>query len=469
MVGILNRFTRYLGYDATEAKNRRQAPSSILRSEDDELLAEKRRRLVSGVRDIQRNFAVAAWAIRKHLDFVSSFTFDAKTGIDGFDEDLEAFMESWQDQCDVAGRHPLPRLIRLSEARSVVDGDVLIVKLASGQIQAIEADRIKSQIGQGGPSREWVHGVRVNPSGRALGYAIHRRWGDRLEYERTVPAANAHLHAYYERIDQVRGISPIASGFNTLRDCYEGFDYALAKAKIAAMFGLVLYRDAIDAAAPVTADSTDQDGPGCPKPGYEIDFGKGPVMLDLDPGDKAEFLENKTPPTEFQEFSRLMISVALKSIDIPYSFFDESFTNFFGSRAALMLYIKSAKTKQDNLRALLRGLTNWRLRLAVMDGDITLPRGMDVSQIEYEWIPDGVPWWDPAKEIAGDIAAIGSTLRSRREIRKERYGDDWFRVVDELAEENEYLAAKGVTPSEPQVVASVGEQPQQNGGQDDDD
>ena len=35
----------------------------------------------------------------------------------------------------------------------------------------------------------------------------------------------------------------------------------------------------------------------------------------LDPGDKAEFLESKSPSTEFQAFSQVMVSVALKALD----------------------------------------------------------------------------------------------------------------------------------------------------------
>ena len=62
------------GYDATEPKKRRRPATGLLRSEDAELPAAKRRDLVSGMRDIQRNYALAAWAIRKHPDFVSTFT-----------------------------------------------------------------------------------------------------------------------------------------------------------------------------------------------------------------------------------------------------------------------------------------------------------------------------------------------------------------------------------------------------------
>jgi hypothetical protein len=65
MTGLLHKARRYLfGYDAVESKNRRQAPTGRLRSEDKELLPHQRRKLTSASRDIHRNFTIAAWAIR---------------------------------------------------------------------------------------------------------------------------------------------------------------------------------------------------------------------------------------------------------------------------------------------------------------------------------------------------------------------------------------------------------------------
>jgi hypothetical protein len=81
MDGLLHKARRYLfGYDPVESKNRRQAPTGRLRSEDKELLPHQRRRLTSASRDIHRNFTIAAWAIRKHLDYVSTFSFQSRTG-----------------------------------------------------------------------------------------------------------------------------------------------------------------------------------------------------------------------------------------------------------------------------------------------------------------------------------------------------------------------------------------------------
>jgi hypothetical protein len=66
VTGLLHKARRYLfGYDAVESKNRRQAPTGRLRSEDKELLPHQRRKLTSASRDIHRNFTIAAWAIRR--------------------------------------------------------------------------------------------------------------------------------------------------------------------------------------------------------------------------------------------------------------------------------------------------------------------------------------------------------------------------------------------------------------------
>jgi len=456
---MLQKLFRRFSYDgATTSKNQRKAASSTLSSEDAKLTASKRKVLQGAARDLSRNFSVAAWAIRKHLDFVAAFKFQSRTGDDGLDREIERLMTWWQrpENCDVAGRHGLPRLLRLAEERRTVDGDVFLMKLTGqrvrGKIQAIESDRVVDpRRDTGRPSGEnWVHGVSVNDAGRALGYAVHKRTrgGRGLEMDRVVPARNVIHHGFYDRFDQVRGVSPLAPAVNAFRDVYEAADYALAKAKVSQMFGLVFYREAIDAAGTLD-NSTDP---------YEVDFGSGPVLLDLEPGDKAEFLESKTPSSEFQSFSQLMISLALKSLDIPFSFFDESFTNFYGSRGALLHYQKSCEAKRADVKDVLRKLTAWRMSLWIDDGVLSLPSGVSLSDLNWEWIPAGLAWWDPAKEIRGDVEAINAGLRTRSEIRAEKYGDDWIDVVDQLARERVALKERGLLVD---VVAPSDDEPEQ--------
>ncbi len=134
------------------------------------------------------------------------------------------------------------------------------------------------------------------------------------------------------------------------------------------------------------------------------------------------------------------ISMTLKSLDIPYSFYDESFTNYSGSRQALLQYELSAQIKRDDVQALLDHLTAWRISLWLQDGVLA----GDLSEIEWEWIPKGIGWIDPLKEIQANIAAIGAGLESRTQILKETTGREFEDVAAELQRENEILA--NITP-----------------------
>jgi capsid protein len=446
-------------YDAVQSKNKRSAPTGILRSEDAELTQADRKKMLSASRTLHRNFAVAAWMIRKHLDYVSTFSFQARTGNDALDESLEKLVRWWGQPAnfDVTGRFSLPRFTRLAEMRRTVDGDMGILKLNSALVQAIEGDRVRTPIG-GLPAdysaADFIHGVRTNAAGRPLEYCICKRGATNdssgaaatFQFERIIPARNLYHFGYFDRFDQVRGISPLATAVNTLRDTYEGFDYALAKMKVAQMFGLVFYREATEmeehheeVADTLGATSTSsEDGTG-----YEVDFGRGPIKLDLDPGDRAEFLEAKSPSTEFQAFSQTMVGVALKALDIPYSFYAENFTNYSGARQALLQYEQSAKIKRADVQAMLDHLTAWRVSLWIQDG--VLPN-VALTDVRWDWIPSGVPWIDPLKEINADIAAIGAGLSSRTRRLKEQ-GIDFYELVDELAAEQKYLIDKGLAPA----------------------
>jgi capsid protein len=342
-------------------------------------------------------------------------------------------------------------MIRMAEARRLCDGDFFFLKIAGnsaarGTLQAIEGDRVAIPSGgtpKGFNSDHWTNGVKVSAAGVAREYCVCKRtdYGG-LEFEKIVSASNVYQLGCFDRFDQIRGISPLASAINTLTDTYEGFSYALAKLKVSQLFGLVFYRDATDGFDNTTA-TVDSNEDGVADSGYEVDFGSGPVQLDLNPGDRAEFLEAKTPAAETMDYLKLMVHVALKSLDIPYSFFDEAHTNFYASRGALLNYLKSCESKRRDLQEMLDEITRWRISMAIYDGELLLPRGMSVDQLKWEWVPDGVPWWDPSKEVKGHAAAIAAGLDSPQRVCRET-GTDFYSNVDAIAEAMTYARSKGV-------------------------
>ncbi len=452
----VNQFSTILpgGYDAADDRGRRRSPVAVTYGEDTIANTRIRRILTANAQDLARNFAIAKWAIGKHLDYVTSFSFQAKTKDQGFNRELEAYIEfrSTPGQFDVAGRHPRRRAIRLSEGCRAISGDNLWLKVlspgpagdAKARIQFVESDRIRNPTDTQPNDDNWTNGVQLSKAGATLAYAIHNRrpGSSQFEFARTVPARNAYLHAWYDRFDQVRGISPISAALNWFRDVYEGFEYTLARIKIEQLFGIKITRDAADPLGTVTP-TVDSDEDGEADSGYQLDFTKGPFVLDMDQGDDAGTITSGNPASSTTDFLKLMIHVALRTLDIPYSFFDESFTNFYGSRGGLIQYLKACENKQADIQDCLNWWTNWVIGLAVADGTIRLPRSMQYEDITYEHVPAGVPWWDPAKEARGQAMGIAMGVTSPQRVCRET-GTDFETNIDEIAAAMSYAESKGV-------------------------
>ena len=438
------RFSSTNSYDAIDQANRRRSPAINFRSEDEILNPSRRARIQSNSRDLVRNFSVAAWAIRRHLDYVTTFELHSKSKDRGFNKELERFFYrvSLAPAFDAAGRHSWESAVRMLESQAILTGDNGLLILADGTFQGIEGDRVRDLQGAPTDKGRWVHGVKVNAASRHLAYCIGRRLGNGFEFERTVAASNVIWHGIYDRWDQVRGISPIVSALNPLRDVYENFDYALAKAKVEQLFALVLTRKAYDAIGDVSNPTLDDAAPA--KSQYDVNVGKGPVLLDLDPGDDAKFLESGHPSAPFQDFTQLVTMVALKALDIPYSFFDESHTNFFGSRGAWLHYERSCLTKRRALAAHQDRMLWRRLAIAVQAGEFTLPAGKTIADLDWEFVPLGMPWWRPSDEINGDVQAIASGLNNPERICRQRGTGDPYENIDATADVLAYAKERGV-------------------------
>lgn len=424
-----------VGYDAVKDNQRRRPPKRRVYPQDRRLRNQIRERAIATTQDLQSNYAVVAWAIRKHLDYVSTLTFNSKTGDESLDAQVESFMQWWdrRGNCDVRRRHSFRRMLRMAEMRRVVDGDFGFLKVGGsgrnrGHLQAVEAYRIYQptmEIDTIEDLDNWWNGVEIDSTGATKRYAVYRVTQNTRQFERFVSAENMAWYGYYERFDQVRGISPILAGLNAFQDVYEAEDLFLAKMKINAIFGLVFYRDGIEGhdqyGGPVPTG--DQNGDGIGDTGYEYDFGSGPQLMDLDPGDRAEFLEAKTPAGETTEFMKFVLTMALKSLDLPTSFLYEAETNFFGSRAAQDQYLRTAESKQKDLIEMVDEITAWRLSMAVADGDIRLPAGMSARDLRWEWSPRGARWWNPVQESTGAKSAIAAGLDNFERVAKEYDGN----------------------------------------------
>ena len=353
------------------------------------------------------------------------------------------------NNCDVMGRHTLDRIVRMTEARAVLDGDHLLLKLNSGMIQQVEGDRLRGMLGVGIDDNH-VHGITLNGQGRAQSYQIWQRnlfggYKDPVE----IPASQVLFHGYFptERSDQVRGIGLIAAGLNDFCDTYEWTDITRAAAKLRAAFGMIITSEAVDGLGEHTEvehiptyDQFGREVVSASSGKYEVDLGKGPFKLEMDPGEDVKFLTDGSPSIETFNFFKSAIGFALKSLDIPLCFYDEGLTNFFGQRAALILYLESCKTKRRNLVTnVLSPLTKWLLVRWIASGKLRLPAGGDISKIPFSWHPAGMPYWNPSQEINADIQAVQSGFGNWEDIYLERTGRDWYRDMLRLKKQQDFL------------------------------
>jgi len=70
---------------------------------------------------------------------------------------------------------------------------------------------------------------------------------------------------------------------------------------------------------------------------------------------------------------------------------------------------------------------------------------MTMSDLYFEWVPRGMPWWDPAKEINGSVAAIKAGLDNPYRVCKEAGRGEFEENVDLIAKAKAYAESKGVT------------------------
>jgi capsid protein len=437
--------SRLFGYSLAEHDPRRPRVPVSFRSEDWELDESRRGVAVSESRDIFRNFSVARWAVRRHLDFVSRFTFKSKIGdleldrryaglltknvSDDLNRQIEELVWEWSqpENFEVTGRYSLSQFMRLAEAARTIDGDLGVLKIRggrdAGKVQAVEGDRIRNE--RGSRSNEWVQGVRLDAAGRATAYRVWERGGfggNNFANVREISADNMILHGYFDRFDQVRGIGLLFPAVKTLRDLYKGFDYALFKAMISQMMG---YKFTVDPNKGFNGEGlTEDDTDKTTEYRKQVLKEHASFFIELNEGEDMDIVAANTPTNEFQDYSRMMIKVALKALDIPYAMYDETEGKFYGNKSGVLQYVETCRAKREDNEGLLNKLTRWRLNYEVLRGRLKLPGDMTVDDVYFTWTPTGLPWWNMGAEVKEMTALIESGLASETQI-SQMFGWDY--------------------------------------------
>jgi len=450
-----------LSYQATENKGRRQAPTTRTRHEDIMLKPSSRRKLVATARDQARNMSIVGWMLRRHTDYVSKFEPLVKTGNADLDKWLDKALKRHgkKRNFDVAGRHSRNSMMRIFEGLKTIDGDCALLKTEGSKLQGIEGDRIAKPEDLPRDLTDIVgpHGLVVDDFGATQQYCICKRddvGGTSLLFADMVAAEDVIFDGQFGRYDQTRGISRMSSVINPTTDLYETMEWTQLKLKLHSLMGIQINRETSSEATdgfPTTeslAYDTDSAGAQTAENTYEFSP-TGLSIFDLEPGEKVDTIESKTPSEEFQNWTDKTIRQILLALDIPYSAYAGDESNFSARIADREEYEKSCQDKRQANCEVLEDIYSWVLG-DWYNGNAVFRRLVDAAKIDIDdlseliqWIGSGTPWLDKLKEVSGDALSVYNAFESRQDVCK-RHNKDYFDVVDKLAEEQEYAENKGV-------------------------
>ena len=408
----------------------------------DEEFIGRRKHSYAAVREVYQNFALVAWATKTHLDFTTSFEFQSKTGNKKFDRQFERWMKrhSRMKNFDVAGRMNRQTMLRTSEALQVWDGDSALMKCPHGQFQLLEAWQI-AKAENASPDVDNNGLIIDKATGRIQQAAVCGKIDKVIKQMKLVDDENLIWNRHLPK-NGTRGASRLLPALNHARDLGDATSYYLLKAKVAAMFGIMIKR------SPIRKGNFDFDYMAGGTNGDPKASGKrAPLRFDLKPGLKlelesdedAKFIESATPPIEFQKFFAIMGRLILACLSIPYSAYDSSASNYAAMRADFTKYRTSTEEDRDLKIEMLDEMTEHMLRWAIIDDELTLPKGWTVEDVESEWIPSATFVIDKPAEVAALIELVAAGITTRQQISKELGYGDIFETLDALGIEQKAI------------------------------
>lgn len=285
--------------------------------------------------DLENNFAPAKMLNRIYSMYTAPVAYNAQTGDAELDRDVEEYLYSWFDECDITGRHDFFQMMAYGIMGMNRGGDYGfwitrdgLCDLAEGQdaselpvrIMGVEADRIGG-LYQTEIHDNYVGGITLDVgTGKPTQYRIYERSIGAEQYVNPVevPACDFVHVMDTMQADMYRGVTKLDAACSQLRDLYEMVGYIKGKAKLAS--ALTLFTNSIG--------STIGRGPMDPYLNTEFVDAKGGQQQDiylgqinhLPAGADMKFPDSDSPGPETQYLMKLLLQLTCMSYNLPYSF-----------------------------------------------------------------------------------------------------------------------------------------------------
>lgn len=390
-------------------------------------------------RNLVRNDTVISGVVKRFADNVvgSGIMPQAKTSDPQWNAEAEAYFREWAKIADYRQRCSLWDLQRLIINARLLDGECGFVLVNNGQLQPIEAERIR----QPQPDVAGViDGIAVNGNGIKTAYYVHRRdktsgmfTGQDFEI---VPAANfKHISAPF-RFDQVRSWPELAPIVNAVKDLGEYVEATLLKAKNEAKRFYVIKNEAGAPTGPTRRYEETTVG-------ATIERVQTGEIHYLRPKESMDEIGSNTPGQQFDPFTEKILRLIGASLGLPYEFvlLDFSEGSFSSSRAALMqTYRTFMNWQQWLIGQFLQPVWNWRIAKAIKEGQLR-PAPVNAQGVSdwyhVQWQTPEYEWIDPQNEAQARTLEISAGVNSLTQWARKK-GHDAEEILTEKGKDIAY-------------------------------
>jgi len=426
--------------------------------------------IIEQARELFRNHCLIAQGIRRLVANIlgGGFTLDIRTGDDGLNNELSARWYEWAenpDLCDIQGEQDFHGLEKLTLQQVIVDGDLVTLPTLDGELQQIEAHRLRNPMRT---IRNVVHGVELDnedkPRRRLAYWIAHEdveayypvpKASEMTRYPCRVDGLRQVLHHYLpDRTSQTRGVSCFAAPMETMGMGDDLMFSQLVKAQMAAAATLIREMDinaqpinlgnagGQEVSTEQRPDGTTQQRAGW-QPGMEI-FGF--------PGERLRIESPNVPNAEFFQHAMLILSIVAVNLDLPVQvlMLDATHTNFSGWRGS----VDQARQRWQEIQrwlissfhtpVYLAKLRQWAaddpvLRRTIEEQDGRRRVGADgIDAFGHVWHVAGWPYIEPTQDAMGDLIQTRNLLTSPRRCAARR-GIDYEDLISECIEDRERL------------------------------
>lgn len=411
-------------------------------------------RVIEYARDMDRNDAIVGQTIDRAVsnEVQEGFTLDIDTGSKEADRILGEKWEEWENEpelCDITGEMGFRDMEVLVSRQSKIDGDILALPLVDGQLQLIEAHRLRTP---SNTKKNVIHGVELNSVRRRKSYWLTK--DDIPLYQSVAKVSDIRqiaargddghkqvFHVYNpKRVTQTRGVSALAPIFD-ICGMFDDINFAkLVQQQVVSCWAVFHQFDVganptpppqAGAQTTVTrSDGSTETREGV-YPGKEY-FGR--------PGEKLVGFSPAVPNAEFFDHVRLILTLVGINLGLPLAdvLLDGKEGNFSSARGVRQqAHIGFRRNQKALIRRFHTPVWRWKVRqwLAEEPALRTIAAQSDVNIFGHQWNPPSWKYLDPLKDVTADLTEIRSVMTSPRRKHAER-AQDWSTIVTETVADN---------------------------------